>query len=149
MISQVFTSKFQHIHITSVSVHNMRLVFKICQTFESFSITSQFHELSNVIFGVFFPFWAIVGRPAAFSLSSCHGSLSIIWLPQKRYEIKVHFIFIVFLNTYTKVSNNRVGRWEFLKWLRQIDSEIIFIYITRLKVLFHTQIQLHTYKSLC
>ena len=120
----------------------MRLVFKICQTVERFSITSQFHEFSNVIFGGFFPFWAIVGRPAAFSLSSCHGSLSIIWLPQKRYEIKVHFIFIVFLNTYTKVSNNRVGRWEFLKCLCQIDSEIIFIYITRLKVLFHTQIQL-------
>ena len=37
-----FLSKFQQIHIIFVSVHSMRLIFKICQT--GISMMSQFHE---------------------------------------------------------------------------------------------------------
>jgi len=44
VISRVFPSKFQQIHIISVSGHCMCLVLKICQTVAGISKTSAFHE---------------------------------------------------------------------------------------------------------
>jgi len=44
VISRVFPSKFQQIHIITVSGHCMRLVLKICQTVAGMSKTSPFHE---------------------------------------------------------------------------------------------------------
>ena len=46
MISRIFPSKFQRIHMsmTSVSGHWMHFIFKIRQTVAGIFITSQFHE---------------------------------------------------------------------------------------------------------
>ena len=53
VISRVFPSKFQQIHIISVSGHCMRLVLKICQTVAGIGKTSPFHEFLDQIFGEF------------------------------------------------------------------------------------------------
>ena len=41
---EIFPSKFQQIHIISVSGHCMWVIFKICQTVAGFSMIGQFHD---------------------------------------------------------------------------------------------------------
>ena len=51
VVSRVFLRKFQPNHITSVSGHCMQIILKFCQTVADISMTSQFHEFLNHIFG--------------------------------------------------------------------------------------------------
>ena len=51
-----FISKFQHIHMISVSIHWMHIVLKVCQTVAGISLTDQFHEFFG-IFGGYFDIW--------------------------------------------------------------------------------------------
>ena len=58
MISWIFPSKFQRIHMTSVSGHWMRFIFKICQTVAGIIISSQLHEFLRSHFWRFFCYLA-------------------------------------------------------------------------------------------
>ena len=55
-ISRIFSSKFQQVHLTSVSSHSMHFTFKICQTAAGITLTSQFHKffLNLILAGFFF-----------------------------------------------------------------------------------------------
>ena len=63
VILRVFQSKFQQIHMISVSGHSMYcFIFK---TVAGISITSQFHNLKNLILsGFFLQFGTNCARPA-------------------------------------------------------------------------------------
>ena len=50
MISRIFSCKFLHIQIASVSGHSVHFIFKTCQIVADTSMTRQFHEFSNLIF---------------------------------------------------------------------------------------------------
>ena len=62
VISRIFPSKFQKIDLISVSGHCMHFILKICQTVLDISMTSQFHEFLNSIFGVILLFGPTVWR---------------------------------------------------------------------------------------
>ena len=44
-IISLFSSKFQQIHLISVSGHYMRIILKVCQTLADKSMIRQFHKL--------------------------------------------------------------------------------------------------------
>ena len=50
MISRIFSCKFLHIQIASVSGHSVHFIFKTCQIAAGRSMTRQFHEIFNLIF---------------------------------------------------------------------------------------------------
>jgi hypothetical protein len=63
VISRIFPSKFQKIDLISVSGHCMHFILKICQTVAGIiSVTSQFHEFLNSIFGGILLFGPTVWR---------------------------------------------------------------------------------------
>ena len=62
MILRVFQSKFQQIHMISVSSHSMYcFIFK---TVAGISLTSQFHDFKNLMLRGFLQFGANCARPA-------------------------------------------------------------------------------------
>ena len=62
VISRIFPSKFQHLHIITFSGHFIHLMFKICQTVVGICMINQFHEFFSLIFGGFLQFRTCVGR---------------------------------------------------------------------------------------
>ena len=57
VISRIFPSKFQQIHLISVSSHCKRFIFKIRQTVAGTSITSRFHDFFKSHFWRVFAIW--------------------------------------------------------------------------------------------
>ena len=60
MISRIFSCKFLHIQIASVSGHSIHFIFKTCQIVAGTSMIHQFHEFFNLIFGGFLTFGTTV-----------------------------------------------------------------------------------------
>ena len=60
MISRIFSCKFLHIQIASVSGHSIHFIFKTCQIVAGTSMIRQFHEFFNLIFGGFLTFGTTV-----------------------------------------------------------------------------------------
>ena len=52
VISRIFSTKFQQIHITSVFGHFMNFLLKMCQTVATISMTNQFHEFLNLLIAI-------------------------------------------------------------------------------------------------
>jgi len=70
VISRIFPTKFQQIHIISVfrSFHSLH-TFKICQTVVGISMISKIHEFFNLIFGGFLQIGPTVRCMAAFEMA--------------------------------------------------------------------------------
>ena len=57
VISRMFSCKFLHIQIASVSGHSAQFIFKTCQIVAGTSMIRQFNEFCNLIFGEFWVIW--------------------------------------------------------------------------------------------
>ena len=77
MISRIFPSKFQQIHMIFVSVHSVHSIFKICQTVADVFLTNQFLQFFILIFGEFLKFGPTVGC----SNSRCCTNINPNWWP--------------------------------------------------------------------
>ena len=111
MISRIFKSKFQQIHIISVSGHCMWVIFKICQTVAGCSIIGQFHDFffSNLMFGGFFAIWPKNCALFSTAISREQDHVTFILFSSKLayYCILCTYVYIhTFLNSGTKPNSS-------------------------------------------
>ena len=94
MISQIFSCKFLHILIASVSVHPVHFIFQTCQIVAGPRTISRFHEFSYLIFGGFLKFATTVLQPIALN-ARAHEHTRVL-----RHSI-------IFVHAYNKVINTK------------------------------------------